>query len=441
MSVKFLLSKRFQGEKMLVSRPYYENQIMNYFETPFIKVLTGVRRCGKSTLLQMIAKRASQNGTEKDNIILLRMDEYGIPLQPTADWLANYLDEKLQSANPNQMAYIFLDEIQDIPGWERVVRQLQTRSNTDVYLTGSNAYMLSTELSTLLAGRFIEIKINPLSFGEYLSFRHKYGLGIGETKNSFEDKSLNGVFLEYLKYGGMPGQFDLAERNDETIITFLKGIFDSIMLNDVAKRTRISDIDLLEKLAAYLFKTSGSLFSTKKIVNTLQSIGRKTSQRTIDDYLKALKNALIVREVPQFGLKGKEILNPKRKFYAVDTGLRNFAAGFPVEDIGYQLENVVCNELVKRGYEIFVGSLPNGSEVDFIARKPTGEQRYYQVTQSLTNDDVYKRELAPLQQITDSFPKTVITFDELRTGITKEGIQIVSLNDWLLETLNEDVYR
>lgn len=351
---------------MLVPRPYYENQIMNYFETPFIKVLTGVRRCGKSTLLQMIAKRASQNGTEKDNIILLRMDEYGIPLQPTADWLANYLDEKLQHTNPNQMTYIFLDEIQDIPGWERVVRQLQTRSNTDVYLTGSNAYMLSTELSTLLAGRFIEIKINPLSFGEYLSFRHQYGLGISETKNSLKPENLNGVFSEYLKYGGMPGQFDLAERNDETIIGFLKGIFDSILLNDVAKRTRISDIDLLEKLAAYLFKTSGSLFSTKKIVNTLQSIGRKTSQRTIDDYLKALKNALIVREVPQFGVKGKEILNPRRKFYAVDTGLRNFAAGFPVEDFGYQLENVVCNELIKRGYEIFVGSLPNGSEVDFL---------------------------------------------------------------------------
>lgn len=413
---------------MLIRRPYYENQILKYFETSFIKVLTGVRRCGKSSLLKIVANQAKHNGTEERNIITLKMDEPGTPLQPTAEWLANYLDTQLKISDSSKMVYLFLDEIQDVPGWERVVRQLQTRKNTDIYLTGSNAYMLSTELSTLLAGRFIEIKINPLSFSEYLDFKHHHGIGIGSTSESFS---------EYLRFGGMPGQFDLAQRTTETMTAFLKGIFDSVLLNDVAKRTHIADIDLLEKLVAYLFGTSGNLFSTKKIVNTLQSIGRKTSQTTIDNYLNALKNALLVKEVAQFGLKGKEVLNPKRKFYAADIGLRNFASGFPTEDMGFQLENVVCNELTKRGYDVFVGTLPDGSEIDFVARKPTGEQHYYQVTQSLIDDKVYKREIAPLLQIPDNFPKTILTLDTYRTGITKEGITIVGITDWLLETLTK----
>ncbi len=413
---------------MLIRRPYYENQILKYFETSFIKVLTGVRRCGKSSLLKIVADQAKQHGAEEHNIITLKMDELGIPLQPTAEWLAGYLDAQLKVSDSSKMVYVFLDEIQDIPGWERVVRQLQTRNNTDVYLTGSNAYMLSTELSTLLAGRFIEIKINPLSFSEYLDFKHHHGIGIGSTSESF---------AEYLRFGGMPGQFDLAQRTTETMTAFLKGIFDSVLLNDVAKRTRIADIDLLEKLVTYLFGTSGNLFSTKKIVNTLQSIGRKSTQNTIDNYLNALKNALLVKEVTQFGLKGKEVLNPKRKFYAADIGLRNFASGFPTEDMGFQLENVVCNELSKRGYDVFVGTLPDGSEIDFVARKPTGEQHYYQVTQSLIDDKVYKREIAPLLQIPDNFPKTILTLDTYRTGITKEGITIVGITDWLLETLTK----
>lgn len=413
---------------MLIRRPYYENQIVKYFETSFIKVLTGVRRCGKSSLLKIVADQAKQHGAEERNIITLKMDEPGIPLQPTAEWLAGYLDAQLKVSDSSKMVYVFLDEIQDVPGWERVVRQLQTRNNTDVYLTGSNAYMLSTELSTLLAGRFIEIKINPLSFSEYLDFKHHHGISIGSTSESF---------AEYLRFGGMPGQFDLAQRTTETMTAFLKGIFDSVLLNDVAKRTHITDIDLLEKLVAYLFGTSGNLFSTKKIVNTLQSIGRKSTQNTIDNYLNALKNALLVKEVTQFGLKGKEVLNPKRKFYAADIGLRNFVSGFPTEDIGFQLENVVCNELIKRGYDVFVGTLPDGSEIDFVARKPTGEQHYYQVAQSLIDEKVYKREIAPLLQIPDNFPKTILTLDTYRTGITKEGITIVGITDWLLETLTK----
>lgn len=413
---------------MLIRRPYYENQILKYFETSFIKVLIGVRRCGKSSLLKIVADQAKQHEAEERNIITLKMDEPGIPLQPTAEWLSGYLDAQLKVSDSSKMVYIFLDEIQDVPGWERVVRQLQTRNNTDVYLTGSNAYMLSTELSTLLAGRFIEIKINPLSFSEYLDFKHHHGIGIGSTSESF---------AEYLRFGGMPGQFDLAQRTTETMTAFLKGIFDSVLLNDVAKRTHIADIDLLEKLVAYLFGTSGNLFSTKKIVNTLQSIGRKSTQNTIDNYLNALKNALLVKEVTQFGLKGKEVLNPKRKFYAADIGLRNFASGFPIEDMGFQLENVVCNELSKRGYDVFVGTLPDGSEIDFVARKPNGEQHYYQVTQSLIDDKVYKREITPLLQIPDNFPKTILTLDTYRTGITKEGITIVGITDWLLETLTK----
>lgn len=414
---------------MLISRPHYEQLIMRHFETPLIKVLTGVRRCGKSSLLRLIAKEALKRDAAEANIITLRMDDYGIPLNPTADWLASYLEEKLSASDPSRMAYVFLDEIQDVPGWERVVRQLHMRKNTDIYLTGSNAYMLSTELSTLLSGRYVEIAVNPLSFGEYLNFKHQHGIGASDV---------NASFAEYLQFGGMPGQFELASRNHETMAAFLRGIFDSVLLNDVAKRASIGDISLLEKLVTYLFSTSGNLFSTKKIVDALTSSGRKVSQKTVDNYLEALKNALIVREASQFGLKGKSTLNPKRKFYAVDTGLKNLATGFPTEDIGFQLENVVCNELVKRGYGVSVGVLPDRSEIDFVARKSTGERCYYQVTLSLVDERVYERELAPLKQIPDSFPKTVLTLDGFRCGVTKEGINIVKLTDWLLETFEED---
>ena len=414
---------------MLVHRPHYEKIIFRYFETPLIKVLTGVRRCGKSSLLRLIAEEAKRRGADDANVVMVKMDDYGVPLQPTAVWLMGQIDEKLKSVNPKHMAYLFLDEIQDVPGWERVVRQLQARDDIDIYLTGSNAYLLSTELSTLLSGRYVEVEVNPLSFGEFINFKFHHGIGIGSSNKSLE---------EYLRFGGMPGQFDLAERTPETMTAFLGAIFDSVLLNDVAKRTSISDIDLLKKLVAYLFRTSGNLFSTNSIVNTLTNSGRKTTQRTIDGYLEALKNALIVREVPQAGLKGKAMLHPKRKFYAIDTGLKNIATGFPTEDIGFLLENAVCNELAKRGYGLSVGKLPNGCEIDFVARKSTGERHYFQVTQSLVADEVYERELAPLRQIGDSFPKTVLTLDGFRSGITKDGIRIARLDDWLLETLPED---
>lgn len=414
---------------MLIRRPHYERLVMRHFETPLIKVLTGVRRCGKSSLLKLIAEEARRRGANERNIITVRMDEFGMPLHPTSDWLAHRISERLEQADPEQTAYVFLDEIQDVPDWERVVRQLETRERTDVYITGSNAYLLSTELSTLLAGRTVEITVNPLSFGEFLNFKQRNGIGIGSANDSLG---------EYLRFGGMPGQFGLAERTSETMTAFLEGIFDSVLLNDVAKRSNISDISLLEKLVAYLFGASGSLFSTKKIADTLCSIGRKTSQRTIESYIHALKNALILKEVPQFGLKGKAVLNPKRKFYAVDMGLRNYAAGFPTEDIGFQLENVVCNELTKRGFDVTVGALPNKREIDFIAQTNDGERHYYQVSQSLVDDQVYERELAPLLQIADSFPKTVLTLDGFRCGITEDGIRIVKLTDWLLETLSED---
>ena len=414
---------------MLIRRPDYEQKVMRYFETPLIKVLTGVRRCGKSSILKLVAQEAIRRGADERNVVMLRLDELGMPFNVTSEWLAETIDARLQLAGTERMAYVFLDEIQDVPEWERVVRQLQTRRNTDIYLTGSNAYMLSSELSTMLSGRYVEIAVNPLSFGEYLNFKHQHGMGIGSTSESF---------AEYLRFGGMPGQFDFAGRDRETMLAFLEGIFDSVLLNDVAKRAQVSDIDLLEKLVSYLFGTSGNLFSTKKIADTLTSAGRKTAPRTIDNYIDALEHALIMREAPQFRLKGKSALNPKRKFYPADTGLRNFAAGFPTDDIGFQLENVVFNELFKRGYTMSVGTLSGNPEIDFVARKVTGERLYVQVTQSLLDDSVYERELAPLRMAADSFPKIVLTLDGFRTGITREGIRIQGLIDWLLETIAED---
>lgn len=400
-------------------RPRYHQLIHSYRNSEHIKVLQGVRRCGKSTLLAATRDELAACGISESNIFYKRFDEFGLPSVQTSENLTAELSAAFEQSNPDEMFYVFLDEIQEVVGWEHVVRGLHTRQKTDVYITGSNAHMLSSDLATLLAGRYVKINVYPLSFEEYLTF----------LSSEDADMPVDAAFAEYMRYGGMPSLFALRERNEENVTRELSSIMDTVVLNDVARRVGTRDIALLQRLVTYIFSTSGNLFSTNKVAGALTSPKRKTSSETIDNYLDALKKAFIVQEAPQTGLQGKSLLNPLRKFYPVDLGLRNLASHFSAENTGFQLENIVFNELTRRGYAVEVGAMQSG-EIDFVARKHSSKV-YVQVSESILEQRTRERELAPLQAVRDSFPKIVLTLDRFGLGITDDGIQIVNIIDWL----------
>ena len=303
-----------------IPRPHYQQLLTRYRDTEFVKVLTGVRRCGKSTLLDLFIEDLHAQGVPEENVFRKRFDEFGLPLNPTAEDLQDEIAAALDCADPSHMFYVALDEIQMVSEWERVVRGLHTRSGVDVYITGSNAYLLSSDLATLLAGRYVELDVYPLSFCEYLEFSSRI--------RGKSDAALNTLFADYLRYGGMPSIFALKEPREEDIARELTGIFNSVIVNDVAQRFQIRDYALLEKLVAYVFSTSGNLFSVKSIANYLKSAGAKASYETIDGYLRALEQALVLHSALQTGVQGKQLLRPLRKYYPVDTGLRNLPGGF-----------------------------------------------------------------------------------------------------------------
>lgn len=405
-----------------VPRPLYDKKLDRSVGTSNIKVLTGIRRCGKSTLLRMLVGRMLADGFPSSNIFYRRFDQFGMPVNPDADWLLSELSEAMDASDSGLPFRVFLDEVQEVSAWEKAVRQLHTKKGADVFITGSNAYVLSSDLSTFLAGRYEQIEVYPLSFSEYQEFAHA-----ADDYPSDDDE----LFRAYMTFGGMPGLFELPFAQDREKQDALTTLFDAITLNDVARRARVSDIDLLVKLIRYVCSTSGSLFSTKKIADALTSMGRKVKPETIDNYLAALVRAFALYECEQEGLVGKQVLRPLKKLYAADTGFRNLPSGFSGADIGFQLENVVFMELKRRGYDPFVGALRN-AELDFVARRG-GEKEYFQVTASLLDDAVYQRELAPLEAVGDSFPKTILTLDGWRTGIAPSGVRIVGIREWLLE--------
>ncbi len=403
-----------------ISRPHYSKLLEDYQGTPQIKVLSGVRRCGKSTLLEMLLERLRKT-VPVENTFFLRCDSSQVPMDATADWLEREVQLVLKQADNSQKIFLLFDEVQEIPGWEKVIRRLHTNKQTDIYVTGSNAFLLSSDLATYLSGRYVEIPIFPLSFQEYLDFS-------AQQKEALQKDEL---FDRYLRYGGMPGLFELRDFNPAAIQRELQAIHDTVILNDVAKRFEIRDIGLLEKLVRYVFSTSGNLFPTRNIVNTLSSAGRKVYFETIESYLDGLVRAYLIYPCEQEGLRGKEVLRPLRKFYAPDTGLRNLEIGFALQDIGYQLESIVRIELARRGYKVAVGSLAS-SEVDFVARSAE-ERIYIQVAQSLGDSAVMERELQPLRMLSDSHPKVVLTTDRVGLGTTPDGIQVKNIVDWLLE--------
>lgn len=405
-----------------INRPRYQRILDSLRETEPVKVLQGVRRCGKSTILAAFRDRLLADGVAPQNIFYRRFDEFGLPLEQSAENLMSDLQTAFKASNPTVTMYVFLDEIQEVEGWERVVRRLHTRPGTDVYITGSNAHILSSDLATLLSGRQASVMVHPLSFEEYLAFRKAFDM----------DGSEEAAFADYLRFGGMPSLFTLRDRSIESISRELSSIMDTVVLNDVARRLKLRDVALLQRLITYLFATAGNLFSTNKVVGALASARRKTSSETIDNYIDALEKAYVISETSQTGLQGKQLLAPQRKIYPVDQGLRNLVTHFSAEDTGFQLENVVHNELTRRGYTVEVGTLRVG-EVDFVARR-NDEVVYVQVCATMLDPATRERELKPLRAITDAFPRRVITLDRFGLGTTEDGIQVVNAIDWLLRS-------
>ena len=408
----------------LIPRPSYDSLLDSHLDTEPIKVLSGVRRCGKSSLLRMLAERLLAKGVPEENILYKKLDSFDTPLEPTSAWLDDLIRQTLAKRRKSSPFYVFLDEVQEVPGWEKVVRRLHTEQVADIYLTGSNAFLLSSDLATYLSGRYIEVPVWPLSFSEYVDFSHA-------TDPCADELSQEDLFSRYVRYGGMPGLFDRPGFEEGFVAKELTAIHDTVILNDVAKRFDLRDIDLLEKLVRYVYSTSGSLFSARRISDALTSMGRKTNPATVDSYLNALSRAFLVQRCKQEGIAGKTVLQPMQKLFAPDTGLRNREIGFRPQDIGYQLENVVFCELRRRGYEVNVGAGAS-CEVDFVADRQD-ERLYVQVSSNVVEKETLDRELKSLQAVHDSFPKIVLTRDSLFWGTTESGITVRSLVGWLLE--------
>lgn len=401
-----------------IARDKLTDTLRSHRNTPEIKVLTGVRRCGKSTLLEHYAQSLLDDGVPASNIFTRRFDSFDTPIGYSATDLHADLMQATQEARPGPF-YVFLDEIQDVPGWEEVVRRLHSRDDTDVYITGSNARLLSGELATHLTGRYITIPVYPLSFDEYQ--RHHRAQGTTDSTDQ--------LFSKYMMFGGMPGLFVTGQPDQDKATEILTSIYESIVMKDVAGRYGIRDIATLEKLSRYLFSTSGNLFSVNKVANTLASAGANASYATVDNQISALERSFIVYSAQQERMRGKELLRPQRKFYPVDNGFRNLATGFNGSDRGAQLEGIVFMELQRRGYDVTIGSLPDG-EIDFIAKRGNDKQ-YIQVTLNMTEEQTRERELAPLRRLGDAFPRTVLTLDWHSEGMTDEGIHITNVMDWL----------
>lgn len=407
----------------LISRPTYLDMLTRELRTPEIKVLTGVRRSGKSSILQLYADKLHAGGIEQRNMFFKRLDDFDTPLNYRANDLYGQLTTAISASDKRRWFYVFLDEIQDVDGWEDVVRRLHTRERTDVYITGSNAQVLSGELATLLTGRYREIPVFPLSFTEYKDF------AAHRDKNFTTPKA---TLTEYLRFGGMPGIFALNSMDEAEIRSTLSATYDSILFSDVVSRLELRSSPAIERVARFILSTSGNLFSLRNVTSALRDSGIALDSKTVDALIEGLIESFVIYAAEQQGLRGKRVLRPQRKFFPVDTGLRSLATGFGTTDIGARLEGVVFMELKRRGYEVAIGTPPEG-EIDFVASR--GDKRaYIQVTASMLDETTRRRELAPLQGLTDAYPRIVLTADSSVAGVAAEGIRIVNVEQWLTQT-------
>jgi hypothetical protein len=403
----------------LVERTEYLEKLIQWKDEQVIKVVTGIRRCGKSTLLAQFQAYLQRNGISDAQIVSVNFEE--LEYEDLLDYkkLYAYLKERLVVG---KTTYIFLDEIQKVPAFEKVVDSLYVKPNVDLYITGSNAYMLSGDLATLLTGRYVEIKMLPLSFKEFLAIT-----GMEPEKG----------FSDYLQNGGLPYVAGM-ERTPEKVDIYLEGIYNTVIVRDIEDRQarketdpskrKITDIALLKTIARYLSSVIGSPVSVRSITDYLISSGRKISPNTVNDYVEALTESFIFYPVERFDIVGKQLLKANRKFYMVDLGIRNHILPRRNYDLGFSIENVVYFELLRRGYKVTMGKYGN-TEVDFVTEKH-GVYMYFQVTADMTSEQTFERELRPLRNIRDNYEKIVLTLDHMTVG-NYDGIQVIYLLDWL----------
>ena len=393
----------------MVERQEYMQKLIQWKDRQVIKVVTGVRRCGKSTLLLMFREFLEKNGVDSKKCISINFEDLRYEELKDYHKLYAYIMEHVTEEG---RYYIFLDEIQLVPDFQKAVDSLYLRENVDLYLTGSNAAMLSGELATMLSGRYVEIRMLPLSFREY------YELVGGDRKEAFN---------AYYRKGGFP--YAALLREDAVRRDYLMGIYNTVLLKDIVERKRIADVPLLEGIIRFLADNIGNVVSVKKISDSLTSDGRKTTAMTVDGYVQALKDAFILYEANRYDVKGKQYLRSLEKYYLVDIGLRSLLLGERVRDVGRILENIVYLELLRRGYRVSVGKVDT-LEVDFVAE--SGDERiYYQVSASVLDPATYDREFRPLKRIHDNYPKYVLSMDDLPMG--EDGIRQMNIIDFLLE--------
>lgn len=432
----------------LRKRDLYLDKLIAFQDTEPIKVVTGIRRCGKSSLLKLMAAHLRGNGVSDEQIIEMNFESYEF-LKMTADELYRYVKERVL---PDRRIYLFFDELQRMDGWENAVNSFRVDFDCDIYITGSNAYLLSSEYSTYLSGRCVEIKMLPLSFAEFVDF---YGFTIktvksalgGQKKKAVDQDGtqyeLREIFDAYMRFGGMPGIADVGMEQDKAL-TLLEGIYSTVIVRDILEREKrrgqrqLTDAMLLKKIVLFLADNIGSSVSISSIGNALVSEGLlddsgrrgKPSAHTVQAYVNALLESYFFYEIKRFDIKGREFLRTLGKYYIVDIGLRNYLLGFRNRDSGHAIENVVYFELLRRGYDVAIGKVGN-AEIDFIAAK-ADEKIYVQVTESMESETVRTRELAPLQGIADNYEKIVLS---LHPGLetSYDGIKSIDLIEWLLE--------
>lgn len=402
----------------IIERKEYLDWLIRWKEKQIIKVVSGARRCGKSTMFDIFCDYLLENGVEQSQIIMLNFEDIDLEHLSNYRLLYDYIKPMLL---PGRMNYIFLDEIQHVEQFEKAVDSLFLKENCDIYITGSNAYFMSGELATLLSGRYVELKMLPLSFREFCS-----GLGANQHELSKNEKFNlyveNGSFPYILKYGH--GKKEARE--------YLRDIYNTVLLNDIVARLKIKDVNMLENVTRFMLHNIGNKVSPTKIANTLKSEGKGVDQKTVDRYIRGLTDSLILYEATRYNIKGKQFLTTQSKYYAVDVGLRNVLVRGKESDVGHILENIVFLELRRRGYEVYVGQLADGGEVDFVAISPD-DFAYYQVAATTLEEETLKRELAPLKKIADNYPKYLLTLDEPFGTADYDGIQKRNVVDWLLE--------
>lgn len=398
----------------MIYRPMYVDKIMRYTNAPFVKILTGIRRCGKSTILKMIMEELKKRGVSEEQIVSYRFDsmEY-------EDMTAKEMFTELKSRLcENKKTYLFLDEVQEIKHWEKAVNSLASDYDTDIYVTGSNSRMMSSEIETYLTGRYVAFRIYTLSFAEYMTFKKEYS----NVKEPREE------LAEYIRLGGFPATH-LQRYSEDEIYTIVRDIYNSTIFSDIVKRNQVRKVDQLERIVKFAFDNVGKTFSAKSISDYLKSERRMIDNETVYSYLEKLESAYILHRCSRYDIQGKELLKTQEKFYIADTALRYSVLGYTQTSVAAMLENVVYLELRRRGYTVNIGKTADG-EIDFIAKKQS-EKLYVQVTKEIKTSETEQREYSRLLEIRDNYPKYLLTADSFAGG-NYEGIKTMHIADFLL---------